>query len=63
MRTFKQYSALCLVFLCIVAGGIMLMCDTTIIKSTWLSVIGAAVFFIIGIALGYYFDRKKLLPE
>jgi uncharacterized protein YneF (UPF0154 family) len=63
MKTIKQYMALCLVFIFIIAGGMMLMFDTTVIKSAWLSVGGAGVFFIIGIALGCYFSRKNLLPE
>ena len=63
MKTIKQLSALAVVGLCIMAGGILLVMDFDSTLSTWLSVAFAFLFFALGLALGIVFDNKHLLPE
>jgi hypothetical protein len=63
MKTIKQYAALSLVFLCIMAGGILLMLDYDTIKTAWQGLIGAFTCFGAGLYLGHVFDRKNMLPE
>jgi len=55
--------ALCLVFVCIGAGGLLLMLDYDTTTMKWLAIIGAAISFAAGIYLGKVFDRHNLLPE
>jgi len=63
MRTIKRYMALCLVLVCIGAGGLLLMLDYDTTTMKWLAIIGAAISFAAGICLGKVFDRHNLLPE
>ena len=63
MKTIKQLSALAIVGLCIMAGGVLLVMDFETTLATWLSVVFAFLFFAIGFALGIVFDNKNLLPE
>ena len=63
MKTIKQLSALAIVAICIMAGGILLVMDFDSTLSTWLSVVFAFMFFALALALGIVFDRKHLLPE
>jgi hypothetical protein len=55
--------ALCLVFLPIVAGCILLTIDCETVKTSCLTIAGAFVCVGIGLALGHVLDRKNLLPE
>lgn len=63
MKTVKRYIALCLVFIPIVAGVLLLIVDFDTVKATWLSIGGAIICIGAGLVLGHVFDRKKLLPE
>ena len=63
MRTIKRYMALCLVLVCIGAGGLLLMFDYGTTTAKCLAIAGAAVSFAAGLGLGYVFNRHNLLPE
>ena len=63
MKTIKRYMALCLVFVCIGAGCLLLMFDYDTTAMKWLAIIGAAISFAAGLVLGHVFDNKNLLPE
>ena len=63
MKTIKRYMALCLVFVFIGAGGILLALDYDTIKTTWQGLLGAFACFGAGLYLGHVFDRKNMLPE
>lgn len=55
--------ALAAVLAVIALGCIMLMVDYDTIMAAWLGLIGAAVFFVCGILLGCWLERKNMLPE
>ena len=63
MKTIKRYMALCLVFVCIGAGGLLLMFDYDTTAAKWLAIIGAAVSFSAGLAIAHVFNRHNMLPE
>ena len=63
MRTIKKYMALAAVLAVIALGCIMLMVDYDTIMAAWLGLIGAAVFFVCGILLGCWLERKNMLPQ
>lgn len=63
MNQVKKYMALFLVLAFIMVGCLLLMFDYDSNTMKWAALIGSAVSFAIGIALGYVFNSKNLLPE
>jgi len=63
MNQVKKYMALFLVLAFIMVGCLLLMFDYNSNTMKWAALIGSAVSFAIGIAIGYVFNHKKLLPE
>ena len=63
MKAIKKYMALAAVLAVIALGCIMLMVDYDTIMAAWLGLIGAAVFFVCGILLGRWLERKNMLPQ
>ena len=61
--TIKKYAALCLCLVLIAVGAFLLMLDYKTLRSAWLGLVGAAVFFGAGLWLGFVLDHKKLLPD
>jgi len=63
MKSIKQYGALMLVFVCIGAGGLLLMFDYDSTTTKWAALIGALSCMMLGLYLGHVLNRKNLLPE
>ena len=63
MRAIKKHMALAIVMALAMAGGLLLAFDYETAFSKWTAIIGAAVLFTSAAVLGFYFDRKKMLPE